>query len=315
MREQRFRRLALGIAALAFAVVVLGAWVRLTGAGLGCPDWPGCYGRMVIGPDGTRLAASIDGGKAWREMVHRYSAGALGLGILALALVAARNRRRSSGGPIVIPAALVALVAFQAALGAWTVTLRLQPVVVVAHLLGGMVILSLLWRLHFGHPIRAGGARPPPAVWLRPAVAAGMVVLALQIALGGWTSANYAALACPDFPTCHGRWWPPGDYAAGFRLWQESGPDSREGCLPSRRASPSTSCIASERSSPSCTWPACAEQRCGGAARAGTSPPQPCPSSGCSSSRRCSVYRTCGSDCRLAWPSPIMQERRFCFLR
>ena len=231
MREQRFRRMALGIAALAFAVVVLGAWVRLTGAGLGCPDWPGCYGRMVIGPDGTRLAASIDGGKAWREMVHRYSAGALGLGILALALVAARNRRRSSGGPIVIPAALVALVAFQAALGAWTVTLRLQPAVVVAHLLGGMVILSLLWRLHLGHPIRAGGARPPPAVWLRPAVAAGMVVLALQIALGGWTSANYAALACPDFPTCHGRWWPPGDYAAGFRLWQESGAGFEGGVL------------------------------------------------------------------------------------
>ena len=226
MRERRFRRLALAITLVAFVVVVLGAWVRLTGAGLGCPDWPGCYGRMVIGPDGTGLGAAIegtavDGGKAWREMVHRYFAGALGLAILALAVVAARNRRGSgAGGPIALPVALVVLVAFQAALGAWTVTLRLQPAVVVAHLLGGMAILGLLWRLYLGPPAPAGGSRPG---WVRPAVAIGVGVLAVQIALGGWTSANYAALACPDFPTCHRSWWPDGDYVAGFRLWQEPG--------------------------------------------------------------------------------------------
>ena len=232
MLARRFRRLALWTTALAFAVVVLGAWVRLTGAGLGCPDWPGCYGRMVVGPEGAGLestieGAAIDGGKAWREMVHRYFAGALGLAILALAVVAVRNRRRAppgAGGPIALPVALVVLVAFQAALGAWTVTLRLQPAVVVAHLLGGMAILALLWRLYLGPPVRAGGTRPE---WVRPAAAIGLAVLALQIALGGWTSANYAALACPDFPTCHGGWWPDGDYAAGFRLWQEAG--SRSG--------------------------------------------------------------------------------------
>ena len=224
MHGRWLRRLALGIAVLAFVVAVLGAWVRLTGAGLGCPDWPGCYGRMVIGPDGTRLGAAIEGGKAWREMVHRYFAGALGLGIVALAAVAVRDRRRGAGGPIGLPVALVVLVAFQAALGAWTVTLRLQPVVVVAHLLGGMAILGLLWRLFLGPPSPAGGSRPG---WVRPAVVAGLAVLVVQIALGGWTSANYAALACPDFPTCHGSWWPDGDYGAGFRLWQESG--SRSG--------------------------------------------------------------------------------------
>ena len=222
------RRLALGIAVLAFAVVVLGAWVRLTGAGLGCPDWPGCYGRMVIGPDGSRLEAAIEGGKAWREMVHRYAAGALGLGIVALAVVALRNRRRGASGPVALPAALVILVVLQAALGAWTVTLRLQPAVVVAHLLGGMAILGLLWRLYLGPSSRP--ARPRPG-WVRPAAAVGIAVLAFQIALGGWTSANYAALACPDFPTCHGSWWPDGDYRAGFRLWQESGSGFEGGVL------------------------------------------------------------------------------------
>ena len=210
-------------------MVVLGAWVRLTGAGLGCPDWPGCYGRILVGPDGTPLAASIDGGKAWREMVHRYVAGGLGIAILALALAAIRGRRRGEGGPVALPVALVALVAFQAALGAWTVTLRLQPAVVVAHLLGGMAILALLWRLHLGPPSPpAPSAGGTGAGWIRPAAALGIAVLVLQIALGGWTSANYAALACPDFPTCQGEWWPGGDFAAGLRLWQES-PSGFEG--------------------------------------------------------------------------------------
>jgi len=228
MRARTFRRFALALALLALAVAVLGAWVRLTGAGLGCPDWPGCYGRMVIGPEGSRLettveGAAVDAGKAWREMVHRYFAGLLGLAILALAILAIRNRRRGAEGPVALPVALVALVAFQAALGAWTVTLRLQPAVVVAHLLGGMAILGLLWRLFLGPPVPAGGSRPG---WVRPSTAVGLAVLVVQIALGGWTSANYAALACPDFPTCHGNWWPPADYAGGFRLWQEPASDS-----------------------------------------------------------------------------------------
>ena len=220
MRGRSVRRLALWMAGLAFAVVVLGAWVRLTGAGLGCPDWPGCYGRLAVGPEGTSLAASIGGGKAWREMVHRYAAGMLGIGILVLAVTAVRNRRRSAeGGSVALAVVLVGLVVLQAALGAWTVTLRLQPAVVVAHLLGGMAILGLLWRIHLGAP---ASSDPPLPAQFRPAAAVGVTILAVQIALGGWTSANYAALACPDFPTCHGDWWPTGNYAAGFRLWQES---------------------------------------------------------------------------------------------
>lgn len=248
--ERRLRRLALGLAGLAFAVVVLGAWVRLTGAGLGCPDWPGCYGRMVVGPDESAFGPGVDRGKAWREMLHRYAAGALGLGIALLALLAVRNRRRSGAGPIALPAGLVVLVAFQAALGAWTVTLRLQPAVVVAHLLGGLAVLGGLWRLYLGvrspdgatatarvslsssrndPPAARGGSSP-----LRSASAAGVAVLLIQIALGGWTSANYAALACPDLPACQGSWWPDADYAAGFRLWQESGTGFEGGVLDSR---------------------------------------------------------------------------------
>lgn len=280
--ERRLRRLALGLAGLAFAVVVLGAWVRLTGAGLGCPDWPGCYGRMVVGPDESAFGPGVDRGKAWREMLHRYAAGALGLGIALLALLAVRNRRRSGAGPIALPAGLVVLVAFQAALGAWTVTLRLQPAVVVAHLLGGLAVLGGLWRLYLGVrspdgrerlartarglPVAASGeSRAPrgrahvnrdgatatapvslsssssdlPAARggsspLRSASAAGVAVLLIQIALGGWTSANYAALACPDLPACQGSWWPDADYAAGFRLWQESGTGFEGGVLDSR---------------------------------------------------------------------------------
>ena len=292
--ERRLRRLALGLVGLAFAVVVLGAWVRLTGAGLGCPDWPGCYGRMVVGPDESALGPGVDRGKAWREMLHRYAAGVLGLGIALLALLAVRNRRRTGGGPVALPAGLVVLVAFQAALGAWTVTLRLQPAVVVAHLLGGLAILGGLWRLYLGvrspdgkerlaraargsHaaatadsrtargrarvnregataaprvPLSPSSSDPPAGRFgisaarpgaarggsspLRSASAAGVGVLLVQIALGGWTSANYAALACPDLPACQGSWWPDADYAAGFRLWQESGTGFEGGVLDSR---------------------------------------------------------------------------------
>ena len=231
MDERSFRRLTLAVAGLAFVVIALGAWVRLTGAGLGCPDWPGCYGRMVVGPEGTSLAISIGGGRAWREMVHRYFAGALGLAIAALAVIAVRNRRRSGRGPLAIPVVLVVLVMAQAILGAWTVTLRLQPIVVVAHLLGGMATLGLLWRLQLGPTNEEGRSRSGSGAWLRPALAAGIGVLVVQIALGGWTSTNYAALACPDFPTCRGTWWPAGDYANGFRPWQEADSSFEGGVL------------------------------------------------------------------------------------
>lgn len=219
-------------ALLAFVVVVLGAYVRLSHAGLGCPDWPGCYGAMIV-PDQIaphveeQHQRPLEPGKAWKEMAHRYAAGILGLLIAVLAVLSWRNRRRGGPSPV-LPVALVALVVFQAALGMWTVTLLLKPVIVVAHLLGGMTILALLFWLVLDD---TGAAQHRHLPELRPWVVAALVMLAVQIALGGWTSANYAALACPDFPRCQGQWWPPMDFGAGFQLWHKLGVDYEGGIL------------------------------------------------------------------------------------
>jgi len=210
---------------LAYTVVVLGAFVRLSDAGLGCPDWPGCYGRMVVPAGDHDVAAPYAGvtvhqGKAWKEMIHRYAAGTLGTLIFVITLLAWRQRRRvvSRG----IASLLAVLVVFQALLGMWTVTWLLKPVVVTAHLLGGMTILSLLFWLvisqlfMFNHQDTDRG--------LRPWVVAALVVLACQIFLGGWTSANYSALICPEFPTCRGgAWFPPLNFGEAFTLWRGLG--------------------------------------------------------------------------------------------
>jgi len=236
-----FRRLAWFATVLAFCVVVLGAWVRLSDAGLGCPDWPGCYGQLTWPTDATEIHKAnaefpdrpYQGNKAWREMVHRYAAGTLGLCILGLAVLAWR-RRRAPGQPWKVPLFLVALVVFQALLGMWTVTWQLKPLVVMGHLLGGLATLSLL----FWTALRASIA-PPGAGWrLRAFVIAALAVLVVQVALGGWTSANYAALACPDFPTCHGQWWPETDFAEGFVPWRGLGVNYEYGVLdaPARTA-------------------------------------------------------------------------------
>jgi heme a synthase len=230
-----FVRLARGGALLALTVVMLGAWVRLTDAGLGCPDWPGCYGRLVV-PDaattspvelGGQYARPLEEGKAWREMIHRYLASALGLLCVALAVIAWRNRR-DPNQPWRAPLALVALVVFQGLLGMWTVTLLLKPIVVVGHLLGGFATLALLASL--GQWRTAQLSRATAGLrWLGVAAAA---VLVLQISLGGWTSANYAALACPDFPTCQTQWWPAiADFEQGFVLWRGLGIDYEGGVL------------------------------------------------------------------------------------
>lgn len=236
----RFATFAIG---LCLVVVILGAWTRLVDAGLGCPDWPGCYGFAGIPMSPERIEraemrfpdAPVEVDKAWPEMVHRYFAGALGLVILALTIMAWR-RRTEPGQPVLLPFVLLVVVIIQAAFGAWTVTLKLWPQVVVAHLLGGFLTLSLLWLLW----LRLGWRREPVAgelaaalARLRPWVLAGIVVLVMQIALGGWVSANYAALACPDFPTCQGRWWPEADYAHGFNLMQEVGPNYLGGLMDS----------------------------------------------------------------------------------
>ena len=234
-------RFAAGALVLVFVVVILGAWTRLADAGLGCPDWPGCYGFAGIPMSEERIAlaemrfpdAPVEVDKAWPEMIHRYFAGALGLVILGLAVQAWR-RRDEPDRPLLLPLALVAVVAVQAAFGAWTVTLKLWPQIVVAHLLGGFLTLSLLgllWlRLGWKRPA-VSGAMAGVFRRLRPLAVAGLVLLVVQIAIGGWVSANYAALACPDFPTCQGVWWPEADFAHGFNVLQEVGPNYLGGLM------------------------------------------------------------------------------------
>ena len=224
---------------LAFIVITVGAYVRLTDAGLGCPDWPGCYGLLVLPEDSQQLSAAganyerpLEVGKAWREMIHRYIAATLGLGIVGLFLLSFAQpiAERQTG----LLAALVALVIFQGALGMWTVTLLLKPLVVTAHLFGGLATLSLLfWHaLRYFTPHR--GARRLSPVF----VSLGIVVLLIQIFLGGWTSTNYAALACTDFPSCHGSYWPQMDFKEGFTLWRGLNIDYEFGVLetPARTA-------------------------------------------------------------------------------
>ncbi|MEW8029411.1 MAG: COX15/CtaA family protein [Candidatus Thiodiazotropha sp.] len=232
-------RLAVITCLLAFCVILMGAYVRLSDAGLGCPDWPGCYGKLVVPvdekavEDANRAYAErpLDQGKAWKEMVHRYLAGSLGIAILLLTILAWRNRRYVMQ-PLLLPTLLLLLVIFQAALGMWTVTLLVKPAIVTAHLLGGFatfVLLGLLvLKLRPVGMIHAIDTSKPTRRWIRFA----LVILILQIALGGWTSSNYAALACSEFPTCYaGSWWPETDFGEAFVLWRGLGVNYEFGVL------------------------------------------------------------------------------------
>jgi cytochrome c oxidase assembly protein subunit 15 len=225
--------------AVCLIVVVLGSYVRLSDAGLGCPDWPGCYGHLSpvgaqadTAPQGSAAAVAsssgrpLEPGKAWREMLHRYAAGTLAAMIFVLAWLAFSWRRERLMSPA-LSLALPALVLVQAAFGKLTVTWLLKPIIVTTHLLLGLTTLSLLWWLVLGLTRVKRGARfvgglpeidlPGPKVRLARGLAAlGLIALVLQIVLGGWTSSNYAALACPDLPTCQAAWWPPADFKAGF---------------------------------------------------------------------------------------------------
>jgi len=232
------RRLALTGLVLCLIVVVLGAYVRLTAAGLGCPDWPGCYGAPTpLGIKADAAAQSqfpqtpVNVGKAWREMTHRYAAGTLGLIIASLAALAATRRGRQMIG-VRFACALLAILILQASLGMLTVTLRLTPLVVTLHLIFGMTTLALLAWLWLSLQNRGRDAVPAaPRRLPRRLCLAALIVLALQIALGGWTSSNYAATACADFPTCQGRWWPATDYAHAFLLGTDLGVDYEGGVL------------------------------------------------------------------------------------
>ena len=227
---------AVGALLLGFVVVILGAYTRLVHAGLGCPDWPGCYGFLSVPrSDGALELAQmrfpdspVETFKAWAEMIHRYAAGLLGMAILGLTLMALKLRNRDDY-PLKLPLGLLALVICQALFGMWTVTLKLWPQIVTTHLLGGFATLSLLFLLC----LRLSGRFPADVglTALRPWARAALVVVIVQIALGGWVSSNYAAVACVDLPTCHGEWWPEMDFAAGFNIFQEIGPNYLGGML------------------------------------------------------------------------------------
>ena len=218
--------------ALAAVVVVLGAYTRLVDAGLGCPDWPGCYGMILVPETADEIARAeaafpgspVEADKAWPEMIHRYAAASLGLLVAVLAVLAVKD-----GQSWKLPVALVALVVVQGAFGAWTVTLKLWPQVVTVHLLGGFATLALLWVWWL--VLRRESWQVHPSV--RRLSLATMVVVVFQVALGGWLTANYAALACPDFPTCHGVWIPDMDFAAGFDIFQDVGPNYLGGLMSS----------------------------------------------------------------------------------
>jgi len=227
----RNRILALAALYLALLVVPLGAYVRLSDAGLGCPDWPGCYGKLVGVPEHPVEQAAavqafpdrpVEPAKAWKEMIHRYAAGTLGLLVFALAGLAWRRQPAVSAG-------LVGIIVFQALLGMWTVTLLLKPVIVSGHLLGGMTVIALLTLLAM--PDRQPSARRagPAGALLLARLA--LVVVVIQIALGGWLTSNYAALACRDFPTCQGDWVPDMNFGQAFTLVRELGHTGDGGLL------------------------------------------------------------------------------------
>lgn len=245
------RRIALAATVLAFCVIVFGAFVRLTDAGLGCPDWPGCYGHLTPSAAAEaaaagRIEADVHTAKAWNEMIHRYIASTLGFLILVIAFLAVRWRKYGDV-PLVLPLVLVGLVIFQGLLGMWTVTLLLKPLIVTAHLAFGLTTMSLLWwlwltlRRRSSNPwsgtlkARDGGNAAalllPAPQKLRALALVATIALGIQILLGGWTSTNYAAVACPDFPTCQAQWWPEADYEEAFVLWRGLGINYEGGVL------------------------------------------------------------------------------------
>lgn len=224
-----FKRLIFSASFLTLCVVVFGAFVRLTDSGLGCPDWPGCFGTLTVPESATAINEAqnsypgtiVDVTKAWYEMIHRYLAGILGLLILTIAIFSYKIRDQLRVR-LILPFSILVLVIFQAALGMWTVTELLKPAIVTLHLMGGMTILGLLTYMthrHIGTVSNTIILNPG----IKPLIRFGFVLLFIQIMLGGWTSTNYAALACTDFPTCHGELIPDMDFSNGFNIFRELG--------------------------------------------------------------------------------------------
>ena len=242
MNNSWFWRLSIAATVLAFFVIVLGAYVRLSHAGLGCPDWPGCYGKVFAPSSASAIESAnavfperpVETGKAWKEMLHRYFASTLGLLIVIMAVLSWKSRKQE-GQQILLPVFLVGLVIFQGLLGMWTVTLLLKPAVVTMHLLAGMLTLALLWLVVLKtsefrpehNSLETTDIKPLIKIWAGFA----LVLVYCQIALGGWTSTNYVALHCWDFPTCQGQWLPEMDLAEGFTIWRGLGTNYEGGVL------------------------------------------------------------------------------------
>ncbi len=229
---RRLQALTLAVMFLTFDLVLFGAFTRLTDSGLGCPDWPGCYGNAS--PSGAQVqidqaqaempTGPVTHGKAWIEMIHRYLATGVGVLILTLAAGTWVLRRRGAAVSPWWPTVTLAWVCLQGAFGAWTVTMKLFPAMVTMHLLAGLGLLALLCQQAVAYAHAQGARdRTPIASSLRGWLMAGVVLVWLQVALGGWVSTNYAVLACSDFPVCQGRWWPAMDFRQGFELWRELG--------------------------------------------------------------------------------------------
>lgn len=239
---QRLRVLTGVTLFLTFDLVLFGAFTRLTDSGLGCPDWPGCYG--AVSPFGAHqdIAAAqaampsgpVTWSKAWIEMIHRYLAISVGVLIVVIAVVSSIEHRRDPATPVLWPWLTLVWVCVQGAFGAWTVTMKLFPAIVTLHLMGGLTLLVLLrlQAVRYGQAdmLAQQAARLGPG--LRALLWGLLLMIALQVALGGWVSTNYAVLACRDFPTCQGSWWPPMDFARGFEIWRALGLQGSGEALP-----------------------------------------------------------------------------------
>jgi heme a synthase len=238
----KYRKLLWVTLFLTFDLIMFGSFTRLTDSGLGCPDWPGCYGQAnpvqahsdIKAAEAIMPTGPVTVAKAWIEMIHRYIAMAVGILIIAIMVVAWRRwlksgRQLSSYAPA-LPTALFLLVCLQGAFGAWTVTMKLQPIIVTIHLLLGLTLLGMLTVLGSRHniqPLITSAARK-----LHIPAMLGLALLIVQIILGGWVSTNYAVLACTDYPLCHGMLIPPMDFGRGFTLWRELGKTASGDFLP-----------------------------------------------------------------------------------
>lgn len=228
-----FKKLVVMTTLLTFGLIMLGAYVRLSDAGLGCPDWPGCYGKLTPTHAAGDIAAAVaeQGGehgpvsipKAWKEMVHRYIASFLGLLIIGIAYLAWKKREELQQKPW-LATSLVGVVCLQGAFGAWTVTMLLKPAIVTGHLIGGMTVLAMLTWLWLRQTSPARTVSPPKDLrTLQILARVGLLAVIAQIVLGGWVSTNYAAVVCTDFPTCQGSMWPHMEFEHAFHIKRELG--------------------------------------------------------------------------------------------